>query len=412
MASLLLDPYRIEFAKYFDWFEGRLDTLFQNVQGTVINGIGVLGQQNLITRFNYFQALSRFYESAVMSDIPEADAELHRLIHRATEHWSVCGECFLARANGAVRAVRPDYVFPQLNQYDREQVEKYLIIYPLIKRQEGNWDNEVRSAQQATVIEYDPNERTAYQSIRPYSRGVVEDGPKGQLIDMTDLVWVRSGQPPYVAVEPIMREICVRLNMLQLALNTSAIPLLQVDKDNVSDGALRSGIGLEVFQRIINEPLGMTISPPFAGEEGSRFVERAGTGLSESLEYIRMLLGQLGVLSGVPDYVFGVQLGRPNNETERVLFAGQTRVNSFRRELESALKQVGEGDAFFFGTDPFITRKERIDNVIKLLEQSVISTEEARVMLGFTDDAIPAFNPDRLRPLFGALPDALIRPLT
>lgn len=394
MASLLLDPYRLEYAKYFDWSEGRLDSLFVGVKGTVINGIGMLGLQNLMTRFNYFQALSRFYESAVLSDLPQIDAAVHRLLHRATEHWSVCGETFLVRAGGQVRAVRPDYVFPQLNQYDREQVEQYLFVFPKINTQEQAWDNEVRSTQEATVIEFNPVERTGYQSIRPYSKGVLEDGPRGQLIDMTDVVWVRSGHPPYVAIEPIMREICVRLNMLQLALNTSAIPILQVDKDNVSDGAFRAGITLEQFQQTITSPMGMNIAPPFAGEEGSRYVERAGTGLTESLEYIRMLLGQLGVLSGVPDYVFGVQLGRPNNETERVLFAGQTRVNSFRRELQAGLSALGQGDGFFFGSDPFITRQQRIDNAVALVEAQIITASEAKAMLGLQGEA-PAFNPER-----------------
>lgn len=121
-----------------------------------------------------------------------------------------------------------------------------------------------------------------------------------------------------------------------LPYNTTSLPLIQLDKDSVADGELRGGnVNLAVVKELVTSPLGMNLTPPFSGEEGARYIERTGTGLQESLDYVRLLLGQLGVLSGVPDYVFGVQLGRPNNETERVLFAGQARVNSFRRELET-----------------------------------------------------------------------------
>ena len=408
MASLLLDPHRLEYAKFFDWNDGRLDSLFR-VNGSVINGIGMLGSQNLGTRFNYFQALSRFYEAAVLSDMPSIDLSLHHLIHRATEHWAVCGETFLVRSSQDVRAVRPDYVFPQLNQYDRERVERYLFVFPKLNQQENAWQNEVTATDHATVIDFNPTTGEARMNVRAYSVGVVEDDPGGSPVDIQEVIWVKSGNPPYVTIEPIVREICVRLNMLQLALNTSAIPILQVDKDNISDGAFRAGITLERFQSIITSPMGMNIAPPFGGEEGSRYVERAGTGLTESIEYLRMLLGQLGVLSGVPDYVFGVQLGRPNNETERVLFAGQTRVNSFRRELEGALESLGQGE-FHFSSEPFITRAERLDNIIKQIDSGIITRDEARVQLGI-DGPVPEVAPPP-RPLFQFPADRLPQPLT
>ena len=38
-----------------------------------------------------------------------------------------------------------------------------------------------------------------------------------------------------------------------------------------------------------------------------------------------MLLGQIAVLSGVPDYVFGSQVSRRAPESEPILFAAQTK---------------------------------------------------------------------------------------
>jgi len=38
-----------------------------------------------------------------------------------------------------------------------------------------------------------------------------------------------------------------------------------------------------------------------------------------------MLLGQMAVLSGVPDYVFGSQVSRRSPEFERILFTAQAK---------------------------------------------------------------------------------------
>ena len=382
---MLLDTARLSFSRFFDWYEDRLDSLFQ-VQGSVVNGIGLLGQSNIVTRFNYLQALSRFYSAAVLSDLPRIDPAVHNVIHQAAEHWSVTGEVVLIRQGDVVRTVRPDYVFPIRDRFNRDRILKYLFIFPEQDPQVQNtWQNEPIAATRANVIEYDVATRTAHMAIRSYSYGTLADAPLGEAVDIGEVIFVQSGVSLYPTVETIVREISVRLNMLQLALNTTSIPIIQIERDGINDGTLRgtgSSVPLDVFQRTINNPLGLTVLPPFGGEESAKYIERAGTGLRVSLDYIRMLLGQLGVLTGVPDYVFGVQLGRPNNETERVLFAGQARVNAFRRDLEEAMRQVGID--LNFASEPFITRRERLANVMDQFREGLITLNEARNALGWS----------------------------
>lgn len=379
---MFLDPARGLYSRYFDWYEGVLHSLFTTVPPSIVNGIGLLGQQNITTTFNYLGALSRFYSAAVMGDLPHANNHLRRLLSKIAEHWSVTGEAFLIRQNGVLRTVRPDFVWPIANKYDREQIDTYLIIYPERNTQENDWLNEPVSSLRARVIEHRVQTGETFESIREYSPSVIADGPLGQRIDPIRIEWIRSGEPPYVSVESIVREVCVRLNMLQLALNTTNLPLIQLDKDTLADGRLRgSQPTLNDLATLATEPLGLTTAPPFAGEEGARYIERSGNGLRESIEYVRMLLGQLGVLSGVPDYVFGIQLGRPNNETERVLFAGQARVNAVRVEIEVAFEAMGE--SVTFGADPFITRRERVTNVILQKNAGIISDSEARRILQY-----------------------------
>ena len=393
---MFLDPRRVRYAEYFDWFEGRMQTLFQ-LQPTAINGLGFIKPHHLANQFNFFSVLSRFYSSAVMSDLPVVSGETFRLLNRATEHWSVCGETLLVRQNGRVRAVRPDFVWPVTSEFDTETVERILLIYPRRDTEAGDWYNQPVSSIKAMVIEYDVETRQAWRSIRDFTPGNIGDGPRGEPIELERMVWVKSGEPPYVALEGAIRELTVRLNMLQLSLNSTSVPLVQLDPNTLADGALRNQEAtMEAVSNITaNSPLGLTTTPPFAGEEGARYVERTGSGLTESLEFMRLMLGQLGVLSGVPDYVFGVQLGRPNDETARVLFAGQARVNAFQNELREALSMVGVTVEFNY--DPFLTRRERIDNAVNQLGAGILTVPEARRALGLaavpqSGDGDPAAN--------------------
>lgn len=382
---MFLDPRRVLYAQYFDWFEGRLDTLFQ-VPPSTINGLGYIQPHNLATKFNFMAVLSRFYSAAVMSDLPVVSGATFRLLHQATEHWSVCGETLLVRQNGRVRAVRPDFVYPIFNAYDRETIERILIIYPFRDTEAGDWFNQPVSSIKALVTEYHVTTGEAWQGVRDFTPGQIADAPLGERINIDSMVWVKSGEPPYIAVESAVREITMRLNILQLALNTTSVPLIQIDKNTLANGSLRNQEAtLDAVSKITSDsPLGLTTTPPFAGEEGARYVERSGNGLRENLEFIRLMLGQLGVLSGVPDYVFGVQLGRPNDETARVLFAGQARVNAFQNELREALTTVGINEVQF-NYDPFLTRKERIDNTRVQLESGLITPQEGRRALGLSD---------------------------
>ena len=391
--TIQLDPSRLQIPTWFDYNQAKLDGLFR-IPGSVINGLGVLGGvTGISTRFNYFAAVSRFYSSAVMSDLPEMPIQRARLIQATADHWSVCGEACLVAAGGRVTAVRPDYVFPIFNEYDREIIDKFLFVYPRRDEQEGDFGNIPSASTMARVVEFVPATGEAYESIRTYEGGGVGDGPRGTPVSIDDVVWIRSGEPPYPTITSITREICVRLNMLQLALNTSSLPLIQLDRDTVNDGELRGKTAsLQEISEMLKAPLGLTTIPPFAGEEGARYIERSGTGLMESVDYVKLLLGQLGVLSGVPDYVFGVELGRPNSESERVLFSGQARINAFRRELQNGMEQVGL--PIRFASEPFVTRSERQRLILDQFRIGILTQAEARVALGLSaagGPPLPAF---------------------
>lgn len=383
---MLLDPARVRISTFFDWYDNKIQSLLK-VSGTLINGLGLIGNQNINmgSNFNYFQVVSRFYSSAVMNDIPRVNPRLYRVIEQATEHWSVSGECCFIRQGDDIRVVRPDYVFPISDPYDKERIVRYLFVFPYIDTQLGSFDNELTSVTRANVIDYDVETRLARMAVRQYTPENLADEPIGTRVDVGEVFFISSGTSIYPSIESLVREVSVRLNMLQLALNTSSIPIVQIDKDAVNDGSLRGSVNLEDFQKQIMQPMGLQINPPFAGEEGARFVERAGTGLTESLEYIRLLLSQLGVLTGVPDYVLGApRMGQSSAETERTLFIGQARVNAFRRSLEHTLEAMGQEPIRFLG-EPFVSRAERLRLILAQLQGGVITVQEARNALGLEE---------------------------
>ena len=383
---MLLDPARVRISTFFDWYDNKIKSLFQ-VPGTLINGLGLLGNSNVNmgSTFNYMQVVSRFYSSAVMNDVPRVSSQLYSVIEQATEHWSVCGECCFIRQQNNIRVVRPDYVFPISDPYDKDRIVRYLFVFPYIDTQLGSFDNELTSVTKANVIDYDVETRQARMAVRDYTPANLADEPVGSPVDIGEVFFIKSGTSIYPSIESLVREVSIRLNMLQLALNTSSIPIVQIDKDSVNDGSLRGPVNLEDFQKQIMQPMGLQINPPFAGEEGARFVERAGTGLTESLEYIRLLLSQLGVLTGVPDYVLGApRLGQTSAETERTLFIGQARVNAFRRSLEHTFEAMGQESIRFLG-EPFVSRAERLRLILSQLQGGVITVMEARRALGLEE---------------------------
>ena len=378
---MFLDPTRAEIAKHFDYYEGKLDSLFNRLTPSAVNGLGIIGAENINTRFNYFQSLSNFFSTAVEGDLPSvASPEVSRLINQAAEHWSVANEICLVGTPGAVSLVRPDYVYPLYSRYNKDVIERILFIYPERDQAVPNFDNELLGTNKALVVEYNVATGEAFQSIRGYSVGNVDDEPRGEQIDIGIVRYIKTGPLIYPKVESIIREICVRLNMLQLALNTTALPILQIKKDEINDGQLTgTDITLNDIKRLATGPLGVNVPPPFSGESEASYVERAGRGLDESLDYVKMLISQLSVLSSVPEHVFGLNMGQPNAITDRVLFSASAKVNQFRRLLDEALREYNIEVEF---TDtPFSTPTDRSKIVMEQLAAGIISVEEARSKL-------------------------------
>ena len=388
---MLLDRRRLAYQDYFDWYEGDMTSLFNELQPDNINGLALIPPAHLSTRYNYFGAVSRFFIDAMLSDLPTITPSERLLLERVTEHWGVTGEACIVQASNGLRAVRPDYVFPVYDQYDKDTLSKIVLVFPERRpdQNQGTSDfdfgsvpetNRTGYADKARVIEYDVATATATMAVRNYTRGNVEDFPKGEAVDVRNIVWINTKDGVYNQMSTLVREITVRMNIIQRFLNQVSNSVLQIDTGAISSGDLNRGVTLDGVNQAADKGLGLTVSPPFIGEEGARFIERNGAGLSESLDYMRMLLGQLGVISGVPDYVFGVNLGRPADETERIMFTGQARVKRFSESVELAFSMVNL--TVKLPSEHFVTAATRVSRLLEQFDKGAITLNELREALG------------------------------
>lgn len=367
-----LSAKRVKFATYYRFREGDLSGL-HSVSPTDVNGLTYINDGEVVNQFNYFAAASRFYSDAMLADM-DAPPAIYDPLYRGIKDWTVTGESVFLSIGGMVKSIQPQYFHPVPLSTDDSQFERFLFVFPHVNEQGI-------ATGRARVIDIDADSGAATDSERDYQSGVVGDPLSVSPITVDGMAWIRTDDGTYGEMERLVAEINMRMSMLQVGMNNATFPLLQVDVDAVSDGAFVAG--KEQRSKIARRGLGLTVPPPFAGEEGARFVERLAPLITEGVDYLRLLLGQLSIVSGVPDYIYGVNLGQPANETERVLFAGQAKIKRYRIALIEGLRGLGYSVAF--ALEPFATQKQRMETLLMLLDKGVVTPLEVRRVIGMVN---------------------------
>lgn len=328
---ITLDPARLEYKDYFEWYRNELRTLF-NIPPTLANGLSLVSVNDLKTEFNFFAAASDFYANAVLDTLPDIIRPYTPILERIIRHWSVTGEFCLVIQNGILDTIRPDYVFPVFAPENADVIVEYLFVFPL-----------PNTASQARVVRFNPYTGEAGESIRTLAGNSLQaEGYRETPVNIQAVFWRRTQAGFYPAIKGLVRELNIRLALFQLALNSTAYPLLQVSTEGLAGGRLATAeITPAKVAGLAKTGIGLVVPPPFIGEEGARYVERLGTGLTEAMEYVKMVLGGLSVMSGVPEYVFGTNLSDTSAEVERVMFMGQSRINRLYRALEFVFGELG-----------------------------------------------------------------------
>lgn len=338
--ALVLDIRRQKYTEYFEYYEGEMDRLF-SLPKSLVNGLFLLNITDIQTRFNFFRAASDFYGSAVLDQSPDELGPFYPLFERLVHHWSVTGEYCVVVENNVVNTIRPDYVFPLYNRYNRDIIDQFFFIFPLNVRDITHFQ-EFSTLQEADVVRYEVATGLSFRSRRTLAGNSLSDGEPETPANVQRVFWEDTRQGFYRSIEGLVRELNIRMAIFQLALNSTSVPILEVQSEGVSGGLLGTEtITPAKVAGLGKSGLGLTIPPPFTGQNGARYVERQGNGLEESMGYIRMLLGSLSVMSGVPEYVFGTNLSDSTANVERVMFMGQSRVNRMFRSVENVFGELG-----------------------------------------------------------------------
>lgn len=344
--SITLEADRRKYSDYFKWYKGDLESLWAK-PGTLINGLKYVTVNDLLTTLNYFSSASKFYINGIMNDIPEPLEPFFKLVERMVTHWSVTGEYCLTIENGVINTIRPDYVYPIRKADNYDVIQGYYFIFP------------IPDSQDARVIEYNVVTGKAYQTIRTLFGNQLENKTGGTPVQIDHVIYENTGGGFYKDIEGMVRELNIRFALLQLALNSTAIPLLQIATEGIGGGILGpDGITPTKIAGLGQSGIGLVVPPPFTGEDGARYIERTGTGLDEAIAYIRIILGSLAVMSGVPEYVYGVSLTQSTAEVERVMFMGESRINRMRRAMQNTFAELGI--QVEFNDDPIIISDRQV----------------------------------------------------
>ena len=338
---ITLDNDRIEYKRYFKWYHGDLKTLY-DIPSSLVNGLQLIEKpSDLETSFNYFSASSKYYLNALLDNIPDALDDVYDLLERMIEHWTVTGEYCLVVENGVLNTIRPDYVFPIRKPDNYDIIQGFYFIFPI-----------PNTAQRARVIEYNSITGNAIQNERTFAGNMLDDNKSGAIpVEIQAVIYDDTGTGYYKDIAGMVRELNVRFALLQLALNSTAIPLIQIATEGIGGGLLGAdGVTPIKVAGLGKSGIGLVVPPPFTGEEGGRYIERSGAGLDEAMAYIRMLLASLSVASGVPEYVFGVSVSDLANSSsaalEQLEFLGQSRIRRMQRSLVNTFRMLGREVSF------------------------------------------------------------------
>ncbi len=349
------------------WRDGDFSSLFSKIPN-MVNGLSLVNPNTeLGAKFNYFAASSRFFADAMLGDTPSTLTPYLDLLENIVREWSVTGEYCLVLDGGLLRSIPAKNVFPIHSPRVPDIRIGYRFIFP---DPDGG---------PAFVIEFNEITGQSKEGRRVYHSGDLGDWAEVTDSPLSHVIYQNTHDGYYGDISDIVAELQIRFAMMQWSLNSTSIPILEAEIDRITPFA-QSEIQPAKVSELGKSGMGLVLPPPFEAGSGARWIERTGTGLNENLEYARLLLGALSVLSGVPDYVYGVSLNQSPTEVERIMFAGQSRITRFRRSIERTFARLGL--TVQYGTEPFTTRRTKIENIRNLYTDGIITLLEARGMLG------------------------------
>lgn len=425
--------------RWRDLYDGNLQSLFAG-RRNLMNGLNIVDPNRNGKMLNACKATSRFYQSSLTSELPifrnvspDLEEQLIETLGMLALFWSYSSEGVVLIDNGELSAVSPEYYHPIKSPYNIQRTVGHALAYDYF---EGvpETNNVVLNPNALRVVKY--QESTGLNQVENYAYApfAIQHAQGEAEVSNVGGVWhVDTKDPYYNDLETIAREIIVRENALSAAINMTIVPFLEMDWgtlveinkarygerpgsnaiqgwDNLTDEEKLDWLkansspahfaqyfmgGIRQTMTADTEEISLPVLPKSSDTGGdlsdpgrSHYVERSGTGLAESFDYLKHCFAEVYLVTGVPPIVGGVDLsGVSTAGYERLMFSAQARVSRFRRQLErifvKAAAKLGFPQASVtYHSEPFATLASRTNAIIFGWTSGLIQRNEARQALG------------------------------
>ena len=396
-----------------DWYYGRYNRL-ASTNPSVENGRKLLEPDGMIA-LPLFQLTSDFMASAALGDMPVYASQneaagnwleanmgfVLKAIRRAGFYWSIGDVCVLAAQPGQVEAVDPVYYFrvgtPDLP--DRLVGHILAVTYYEKTREEQLLPHLQLAPNRLRVVKL--ADGVAMESIyeyAPHTVGPLLVGPRPSPI--TAICAVGGWDSWYRTVAPTAATLLTQFSIQAQQLNryanrpqivpAEALDFIRGQVPGGTDGQINAGTATAIMQRfrqLVYPVVGVT-------EETRLDVQMDNEDFDGRLAFLEKCYENFFLATGLPPRSFGIGVSRYESGVaiEKSADSASARVQGFRQELADCLPTLvramgcpaGE-ISFNWATPPFQSREAHSTEIKDLFSLGLISIDEARRALGYTD---------------------------
>ena len=393
-----------------DWYYARYHNLLSSNQ-TAVNGLKLL--ENGVIPLPLFQLTSDFMASAALaqlpsyaSPVPEVNAWLEenfafigKAIRRAGHYWSIGDTAVLAAQPGQIEAVDPIYYFRVGTPDLPDRLAGHILAIDYV------WKD--RDLQLMPQIELVPNRMRvvklvngiALEAIYEYHPHIVGRLLEGPRISPIRAICVAGGWDSwYKSVKGAAAELLTQFTIQSQALNRYAnrvrfypadvLATIQTQLDPTMPPARKQTEVMRQFNDFVYPAVGLEESKdlPRESDYSEDFQGRAA--------HIESCYQNFFLATGLPPRSFGIGISRYESGVaiEKSADSASVRVQGFRDELARCLptlvRAMGcpEGEiSFSWSTPPFQNREAHTQEIKDLFDRQIITLDEARRGLGYTD---------------------------
>lgn len=390
--------------RWWDYYLGKLEGLFEGLNGREHNGISIVAglRKEYVQMFKH---LSLFYQDMLLSERPaisstnesrqewieEYKDNIFEALDDAIESWSVLGKGILmTQADGSIRGIKNFNYYPIKAAYDEKITLGHCFIYTYpeyptdqMKTRTNFPPNRARVVKYSNVPGFEINTIETYgftgtQIQAPLGKNTLTKliDTQNSLVTSVSVIGKDSGTF-YPDVEPHIRELILRETIDTRRLNSHSFPNLVAPATS----------GLVGPDGRLLRPFPDTGSVLEADEGESYSYLTPELEVAATHAKIQRIINYIHLTSRVPPIIFGLDIGKGESGAarEKLLQGPDGIIRRVRREIENVLNEVfdamgaPEGDTKIkWVADPFANVEARETLWLNRFDTGALEKNELR----------------------------------